>query len=157
MKLKKIKKTAQKKIDPIMLMSSYITHLRALYAFYQECHWLVSGSDSYGNHLLFERLYNGTNEILDEAAEKSIGVFGGLKQGDFAGIAKKYMDMVKDKSAKSLVETAIKAEKDFQDLAKNTYEMLKESNILTLGLDDMIMSHASKSEVHVYLLRQVLG
>lgn len=132
------------------LMSEYVAHLRALYMVHQNAHWESKGSSFYGNHLLFQRLYTAVQELTDEAAEKCIGVYGELKHIDTQSIVDKYQDM-------DFVEASLEAEKDFQALADATYKELKSGSVLTLGVDDMIMSHVSKSEVHTYLLQQLLG
>lgn len=147
-----IKKIAQ---DPRKLMSAYVGFLRVLYLVHQNNHWEVSGSNAYGNHLLFERVYDGVEELLDEAAEKCIGVYGGLDSLNIDSIIDKFK--VKDSSdPNAYVKSSLAAEKAFQALAEKTYQALKDSSTLTLGVDDMIMSQYSKSEVHTYLLQQAL-
>ena len=54
-----------------------LARFRVLSMYYQQCHWAVRGGH-YGDHLLFERLYNETNEVIDEIAEKGIGVTGNV-------------------------------------------------------------------------------
>lgn len=53
----------------------YVATLKALALIHQHNHWTTKGEMFYGDHLLFERLYNSTLENLDLAAEKFIGVF----------------------------------------------------------------------------------
>jgi len=60
------------------LMASYVAFLRALYHIHQNAHWKVQGSESYGNHLLFQRLYEETQQSVDDAAEKTLGLFDKL-------------------------------------------------------------------------------
>lgn len=54
----------------------YIASLKALALIHQHSHWTAKGVTFYGDHLLFERLYNDTLELLDEAAEKFVGLLG---------------------------------------------------------------------------------
>jgi len=141
--------------SPVQLMSEYVDHLRALAMVHQNNHWETSGNNFYGNHLLFNRLYEGIIEITDEAAERTIGVFDSIEPGDVSSIVKIYqVERTDDPDA--YIQSSIDAEMGFQEIAGRTYLGLKDSSILTLGLDDMIMSHASKSEVHLYLLKQSL-
>jgi len=147
-----MKKIAQ---DPAKLMSMYVDHLRALYMVHQQNHWETNGNNAYGNHLLFQRLYEGVEELVDEAAEKTIGVYDKLSKGDVTSIVKKYeVELTDDPDA--YVKSSLDAERDFQQLAEKVYHTLKETSTLTLGVDDMIMSQVSKSEVHAYLLQQAL-
>ncbi len=140
--------------SPIELMSEYVTFLRGLSMVHQNNHWETSGNSFYGNHLLFQRIYEGISEIVDEAAERTIGVFDSIEQGDISLIINKYK--VNSNEQDAYIKSSLEAEQDFQALARKVYLALKASSTLTLGLDDMIMSHSSISEVHTYLLKQAL-
>lgn len=135
-------------METLPLMSAYVAFLRALYLIHQEGHWKAK---EYGNHLLFQRLYEGIQESADEAAERVIGLFGDIPNQT------ELINEIKAKfTAENHIENSLRAEKGFLDLSKKTYNQLKDNNAITLGLDDLIMSLASKSEVHVYLLQQAL-
>jgi hypothetical protein len=54
------------------------------------------------------------------------------------------------------LEMSLAIEKDFIKFSKDAYNCFEEEGKLTLGLDDTIMSIASKREEAVYLLQQVL-
>jgi len=133
------------------ILSAYVAFLRAIYIVHQQNHWL---STAYGDHLLFQRLYEGAQEMADDAAERTMGLCGeAIFEGEEA-IAKKFEARVKTLS--SLVKSSLEIERAFQEVNQNTYNALKEKDMLTLGLDDLLMSQASKSEVHIYLLQQAL-
>ena len=133
-------------------METYVAALLSLAIIHQQAHW-VSKGEHYGEHLLFERLYDGVSDQIDTAAEKAIGVLGAE------------MDIVKHISMtstfinkfyveKDLVKRSLLAEKAFLSFSKKLYNDLKESGDMSLGLDDMIMSIASEHETFVYLLLQ---
>jgi DNA-binding ferritin-like protein len=135
----------------------YLAALKAMAIIHQHNHWTTKGSDFYGDHLLFERLYDSTLENLDTAAEKFMGVFG---EGPFDyqlqttllnSVLLKY-----NKLSGSPEEMSLAVEKQFLKLSVQFYEMLEEEDNLSLGMDDMIMSIASKREESVYLLQQAL-
>ncbi len=139
------------------LISSYPAMLRVLYLLHQNNHWTCSGQQFYGNHLLFERLYREAGEDSDAAAEKMIGLFGNdslnlVKQGQLIG---KMIDRYSKK--KDYLEISLAGEEDFCRFSKIFIEKLKSEDKLTLGLDDLIMSLASRAEGRVYLLKQALG
>jgi DNA-binding ferritin-like protein len=127
-------------------MSLYVVFLKALYLIHEMNHWKVK--QNYGNHLMFQRLFEGVQEMVDEAAEKTIGVYGDLVSQDHVDELTKFFNPDGD------IESSLKAEKAFQTFATNLYNDLKESGELTLGVDDMIMGHVSSSEVNTYLLQQ---
>jgi DNA-binding ferritin-like protein len=142
-----ISKTAQEKeADELCeLLSTYVAMLKSMYLCHQRSHW---ESRSYGNHLLFQRLYEEVQEMADDAAEKTIGLCGYIIHGNVCFMANKVHE------GNDPISASLKIEELFQELSKTLYDTLKEKDLLTLGLDDMIMSMASKSEVHIYLLKQ---
>jgi DNA-binding ferritin-like protein len=133
------------------ILSAYVAFTRALYMTHQQNHW---ETQAYGDHLLFQRLYEDAQVMADDAAERTMGLCGeAIFEGEEA-IAKKFEARVKTLS--SLLESSLEIEQAFQTVSQNTYDALKEKEMLTLGLDDLIMSQASQSEVHIYLLQQAL-
>lgn len=141
--------------DPVALMSMYVAFLRALYQIHQNAHWKASGSNFYGNHLLFQRIYEGTQQSADEAAEKTIGLYGELHEmsSNIQEITDKFSP---EKFDGDLLSASLKAEQTFLALSQTVYNQLKNLKTMTLGLDDLIMSIANRHEVHVYLLKQAL-
>ena len=148
-------KTAQQTMDEESkkLLSMYVAFARTMYLLHQENHW---ASTHYGDHLLFQRLYEEVqDEIIDDAAERVVGLCGSLLlQGTESDIAKKFSP--KDERLVSLLESSLAIEKAFQKICKKTYDEIKKKDMMTLGLDDMIMAQASISETHIYLLQQEL-
>lgn len=137
------------------LMSKFVAFLRALYQIHQNAHWRTKGKEFYGNHLLFQRLYEGTQESVDSAAEKTIGLFGSLP--DLQDLVKQLtLEFHGENFDGNWVEAALMAEKLFQKIAEETYHKIKDLKMMTLGLDDMIMNIASRHEVHIYLLQQTI-
>ncbi len=134
--------------NPIDLMSLYVAYLRALYQIHQNNHWKAKG---YGNHLLFQRLYESVQDMADGAAEKAIGVFEDLD------VSSKAIAEIVDKFSKEEdpAQSSIKAEMAFQEISRMVYEALDDAKVLSLGLDDMITENAGKSETHIYLLKQI--
>lgn len=135
----------------------YLASLRAISQIHQHNHWLTKGENFYGDHLLFERIYDAVLEDLDLAAEKFIGVLGEecLDYETHAELLNKILLSYKNLSDSPL-EMSLKIEKDFIKLSKEVYDCFEEEGKLTLGLDDMIMSVASKHEESLYLLSQAL-
>lgn len=133
------------------IISAYVAFTRALYLRHQENHWQAQ---AYRDHLLFQRLYEDAQEMADDAAERAMGLCGtAIFEGEEA-ITKKFEPRIKTLS--SILESSLNIEKAFQDVSKNTYDALKEKDMMTLGLDDLIMAQASMSEVHIFLLQQAL-
>ena len=135
----------------------YVAMLKAMVLINQHSHWTTKGQMFYGDHLLFERLYDSAVKDLDTAAEKFIGVLGEeCLDYDFQAEMLNRV-LVKYKNLEgSPVQMSLAIEKDFIKYSQQIYKLLEDEDRLTLGLDDMIMSISSKREEAVYLLNQTL-
>ena len=141
------------------LLCSYLAMQRTMVVVFQHSHWKCKtnvnttiNTPFYGQHLLFERIYDAANDLIDTTAEKIIGIFGNdsldhINQLDImAGIYKKYNE--------EHLTNSINISKDFLKMAEDVYNRIKEMGDMTLGLDDMIMSQCSDVEGYLYLLKQ---
>lgn len=135
----------------------YLATLKAIYLVHQHSHWTTKGTSFYGNHLLFQRLYEAAQGSADMAAEKFLGLFGedGVDFQYQNGLLSKVLAKF-DKLSADPAEMSLAAEKEFIKLSKDSYDAFDDEGALSLGLDDMLMSIASKSEEAVYLLQQTL-
>jgi len=135
----------------------YIATLKAVALIHQHNHWTTRGSNFYGDHLLFMRIYESALENLDLAAEKFMGLLDDqvldydLQTELLGKVLSKY-----SKLEGSPLEMSLAIEKDFLKFSKDAYNCFETEGKMTLGLDDMIMAIASKREESVYLLQQVL-
>ena len=122
---------------------------------HQHNHWTTRGLAFYGDHLLFERLYDSALADLDLAAEKFVGLFGDevLSYDLQCGLLHKTLSKY-SKLEGSPVPMSLAIEKDFINFSKEAYDCFEQEGKLSLGLDDMIMAIASKREESVYLLQQ---
>lgn len=135
----------------------YICTLKGMAIIHQHNHWTTKGDAFYGDHLLFERLYNSALEDLDLAAEKFMGLFGDHCLDYDLSVDLLHKVLLKYKNLEgSPAQMSLQVEEDFLKLSKDAYYKLEEDGKLTLGLDDMIMAIASSREESVYLLKQVL-
>lgn len=135
----------------------HLATLRAIYVIHQQNHWLTKGDNFYGDHLLFQRLYESAKDNADAAAEKFLAILGkdALKfsfQNELMFNVLKRYDSLSEKP----LEMSLAIEKDFLKLSKDAYDSFKTKDVMTLGLDDMLMSIANKREEAVYLLQQSL-
>lgn len=131
--------------------------LRGVHWSHWTSHWQVKGDNSYGDHLLMQRLYEGVIEEIDTLAEKIAGTYGSdaLNPVDQAQImANKLLPIAEIQSQGDPIERALFVEEALQKIFKVIYKNLKERDALTLGLDDFIMATANQHETYLYLLRQ---
>lgn len=131
--------------------------IRAQYVMYQECHWTTSGPDYYGNHLLFQRLYESVQGEVDSFAEKMIGLCAKDSINPSTLMRKMMYWHERWSSVENLHERGWASEKDFQKVVHGLYEVLDSNGLKTMGLDDMLMAMSNSHETNQYLLRQVLS
>lgn len=131
--------------------------LQALRNNHQFCHWQTKGDQFYGDHLLFQRLYESLDAEIDAFAEKCIGMSGNFfSSTDLSHLVDAWLHRWETNSD-CLVSRCLLAEEDFQDAASGLYDFLKESGAITLGMDDFLMATASAHETNLYLLQQRLS
>ncbi|MCZ2224459.1 MAG: hypothetical protein LC122_12620 [Chitinophagales bacterium] len=135
----------------------YIASLKAIYFIHQQNHWVTNGVNFYGNHQLFQRLYESSLKDLDLAAEKFIGLFGSECLDLSVQNKLVYEILEKFKNESDPIQSSLKIELDFLKFSKYAYTCFEQEEELTLGLDDMIMAIASSREESVYLLKQALN
>jgi starvation-inducible DNA-binding protein len=138
-------------------LSRILGMLRAMYLSYQTSHWQVRGPTFYGDHLLFQRLYESVAVQIDQIAEKVVGYFG----PDGVGLASQgqliQYSMERWNQEADHVLRGLQSEEDLQVLLQESYDAIKEAGAMTLGLDDWIMATANAHEENQYLLQQVVA
>lgn len=115
---------------------------RFLYLVYQNLPWLSRGSDFYGDHLLFERLYKKLIDEVDQIAERSVGLVG--DQCVDLTLLGPQLDAL---TAGVSLETAIETEQTLATVLQAAEQMTD-----TLGAKDLFASLASSREEDLYLL-----
>jgi len=143
--------TAMQGPSTVQAVERLLAYLRALYMIHQNAHWLAKGVPYYGDHLLFQRLYETVSEEVDSVAERLVGVFGKDLQTDqqltLMGHYVAELMPIEDHIARSY-----QAEQRFQALLQEAMATLEKENALTLGLSDLLPAIASTHETHLYLL-----
>lgn len=137
------------------ILVEVLSLMQAQYHNYFTNHWQAKGDNYYGNHLLFQRLYEGMVEEIDTLAEKIVAYFGGSSV-DMSKVNKRSQFWIDRWNRKSdIVERSINSEKDLHNILDKTYNILKERKDMSLGLDDYIMATANAHETNLYLLQQI--
>lgn len=152
-----VAKTADATVDPWNaqdLLTALLGLLRAMQWNHLTSHWQIAGDTSYGDHLLFQRLYEKTVEETDGLAEKLVGTFGVLtvdaqEQSHLMSLALNRFSEMEDP-----VERALHFERVFQISLKLCLEELEATGQLSIGMDDLLRTMANDHETHIYLLQQ---
>jgi DNA-binding ferritin-like protein len=139
----------------VQSLATLLGLLRAQYFSYQTSHWQVGGTAAYGNHLLFQRFYEGVQGQVDELAEKMVG-YHDVAVVEPARSAKIMLAWVEEwAKVECPFCRGLASEKDLQRVVQQAYDAIKGAGVLTLGLDDWLMALANTHETNTYLLQQV--
>jgi len=125
--------------------------LRGQYWNYWTTHWQIKG---YGNHLLFQRIYEAMKDEVDTLAEKIVGYFGPENVDNKVIMETMHHWFDEWNEIKDPFDRAIRSEEDMQKAFKTAYDKLKKMDDVSLGLDDFLMATANAHETNLYLLQQ---
>lgn len=146
---------------PMSMLAVLLAFLRAESMVHQAHHWQTRGGTYYGDHLLFDRLYNGIVEDIDKVAERMVGsAHPILAQPVFhakhtsAVVQSFYADAPPNPSADELPLISLRAALRTLVVLKIVYAALEHAGLLSHGTDNLLQSVADKHEEHVYLLKQ---
>ncbi len=139
------------------ILLGLLTALIATRMSHHTTHWQVKGTNYYGDHTLFERLYESLNDEIDTLAEKIVAEFGpgGVDLARQSQDLSQHLGNLTSESDDPVMR-AMTAESSLQNMFKVVYDTLKSRNEISLGMDDFIMAMANNHETNVYLLKQRL-
>lgn len=145
---------------PYSQLSVVLVHLKYLAALHQNNHWTAMGDPYYGDHLLFQRLYECSVAEVDTVAEKAIGL-GCTSNVDLHLMHSQLVKLITgDQGASTipqssdLAKKSLMAELNFLKVVKQVIVSLEETGLMTPGLSNMLEGIGDKHEGHVYLLKQ---
>jgi DNA-binding ferritin-like protein len=149
-------------VEPGHELPTLLAHMRGLAQIHQSAHWKTAGETFYGDHLLFERLYNQTFEGVDGLAERVVGLLGPEKVDAWSqaeGMLRFIQSVFEPASdgtvmLESLVASALRAETTFRLTLQVTVKALKARDELSRGTDNLIADVEDRHEGHIYLLQQ---
>lgn len=141
-------------------MEAMLAYIRAIHTWFHGAHHITSGTGFAGDHVsLYGRIYEEIQEDFDEAAEKAIGLLDEqvacpiVTLRNAARVSSNFKSPVGLDDLEIANEALSIIDRYLQFLNKIYYD-LKDSDELTLGLDDFIMAMANDYETFLYLLRQ---
>lgn len=141
-------------------VSVLLVHLRYLYFVHQTHHWTAKGDSYYGDHLLFQRLYESLPEEIDALAEKAIGlglsenVNLPLQSSQLGKLVQGYGMINTIPHPNELAKRSMNAELNFLKCAAYGAEQMNQAGCMTRGLDNLLQGLEDAHEGHVYLLKQ---
>lgn len=141
-------------------LSAFLSLLRATFHVDQSAHWQTRGPSYYGDHLLYQRLYEDVAKEIDSVGERAIGINGEAQAVDPELSANQVSRMVATlrvsvgnaRGAHGLALLALSAEMNVLSAIDRMLSVRQ-----TQGVQNLLQGIADTHETHVYLLRQRLG
>lgn len=130
--------------------------LRAAYETYRTSHWQATGEGYYGDHLMLARIYEDAEKAVDQVAERTVGYYGS-QSVDLADQAERVQTWSATFGRETCpVKASLLAARAVRDQLAESYDAIRADRQMSLGLDDLLMTLASKNDEHQYLLQQAL-
>jgi DNA-binding ferritin-like protein len=142
-------------------LGAFTAVLRAAAWVHQSHHWQTRGDTFYGDHLLYERLYNDSLDLIDRVAERTVGsghrllVHPVIQANQVAALVKFFCgDIQTDPTPEQLAGLSFMTEVYTLSILGMVYVKLQTAGLLSNGTDNLLQDVADKHEGFVYLLRQ---
>lgn len=134
---------------------------QAVAMIHQSNHWMTRGPQYYGDHLLFQRLYEESQDGIDSLAERAVGAGSPrlVEPRHQVAVLKQQLDQLypsQSVGTRRMVEISLAAEQAMVKAIANTYGALQQSGHLSHGISNLLEDQADKHEGFIYLLKQRL-
>lgn len=136
------------------MFAELLARFRAYSLYLQQCHWASSGALFYADHLLFERLYNDVNDVIDAIAEKGIGATGEPSFVYLTDHLTRVADLVKEYPQQTDLTSdyfvaALQIEQDLYNFLVSAFKSEKH-----IGVQNFIQGLADAGTQRVYLVQE---
>jgi DNA-binding ferritin-like protein len=150
---------------PYAELGAIVGMLEGMTVLFQTFHWKVNGNSFYGDHLMFQRIYEGIEGQIDGVAEKAIGLGSPnlISSEKITETMEVFLDHVNNMHSLVTDDDNInflyaKRGKDTIELFIHTVEKmmmdLQDKDLLTKGLDNLLAGILDEQEGFVFLLKQ---
>lgn len=141
------------------MYQSILAHLRALQWVYTTSHWTSAGPNSYSDHLLLQRLYEGLDKPIDALGERMVAYFGpqAVAPRDINKRVNELLVICEERGLGGL-DCLYNLEDWLQTSIRMAWKANQDSgDEFSLGIDDYLMGLANERDEAIYLLKQRLG
>lgn len=141
------------------ILAALVAWHRAAFFVHQTHHWQTRGPSYYGDHQLFMRIYEEIDPLIDQLAERAIGVSGDPSVVSL-GVQMTLMGLAFNTgfsdagSPEEMPGISLYFERRLLEALERAYATLEQQDALSMGVDDLLQAIASKHEEFVYLLQQ---
>lgn len=139
----------------------FIDLLRALSMLHHTHHWQAQGSQFYGDHLLYQKLYEMADAQIDMVGEKAVGLGSPelvLARHSLENM-RRYIEALEDADvmdapALKMAKRSLLAERSFITAGEKMMDQLKSKGLLTRGVEQLLGTILDQHEGLLYLLKQ---
>lgn len=139
----------------------FVDLLRALSMLHHTHHWQTQGSQFYGDHLLYQRLYEMADAQIDMVGEKAVGLGSPelvMPKHSLENM-RRYIEAVEDTDimdapSLKMAKRSFLAEKSFITAGELLMKQLESKGLLTRGVEQLLGTILDQHEANVYLLKQ---
>lgn len=144
-------------------LAVFLDFLKSLRMLHHQHHWQIAGANSYSDHLLMQRLYEGIDPEIDSVGEKTVA----LGSEDLVVVRRSLENMTKflnaiqdspdspeDSPSLAKIKKSLLAERSFITAGEKLIGMLRSKNQLSAGVENLLAGILDAHETHVYLLQQ---
>ena len=139
----------------------FLDLLRALSLLHHTHHWQAQGSQFYGDHLLYQKLYEMADGQIDMVGEKAVGLGSPelvMPKHSLENM-RRYIEAVEDSDimdspALKLAKRSLLAEKSFITAGEKLMNQLESKGLLTRGVEQLLGTILDQHEALLYLLKQ---
>lgn len=147
---------ARSNMEPL---STLLAVLRAASHIHQTHHWQTRGGHYYADHLLFERLYNESQQFIDEVAERAVGSGGealvdARLQVNLLAAMVNSSYPVRTPAPEEMVVVSLGAEQMVLGVVQAILNRMETENTLSPGTSNLLEGLSDKHEQFTYLLGQ---
>lgn len=142
--------------SPFAGLAAFLAATEALQMLEHSHHWQTKGENFYGDHLLYQRLYEAVLGEIDLIGEKLIGVSQDVSLTNYFKRVKAMEMFLKavTHSDQPYVVVSHDAELTYVRMGGELMDQLEQVGLLTRGLEQMLGNILDKHEEHIYLLEQ---
>ena len=152
------KRAVQSLMGGVATLQGLLAVLRAASFVHQTHHWQTNGGHYYADHLLFQRLYEESQDFIDQLAERTVGTYG-PHEVDAVHQVRLMVDLVAGMNPGSLdpdvmIERSLATESFVVQSVSAVLDRLEETGQLTNGTDNLLQGISDLHEGFLYLLQQ---
>lgn len=141
-------------------LSIVLVHLRYVALIHQTHHWCAKGDPFFGDHKLFEQLYDQVVDDIDVVAEKAVGLGSEanvnlpLQIGQVMSLCQAYGSPQTVPQSNDLGRASLVAEYNLLKILRVAADCMQANGTSTPGVENMLQQLFDTHEKHVYLLKR---